>query len=84
MLTFRRSKRLSKKFKRKITNKTAAEIKALKGDVHVLIYAMELIVTNPKEAYLRFKELYGYLSQKEPENQKRPTSIEQLFVLLTR
>ena len=75
---------MSKKFKRKITSKTAAEIKALKGDVHILIYALELIVTNPKEAYLRFKELYGYLSQKEPENQKRPKSIEQLFVLLTR
>ena len=83
-MTYRRSKRLSKKFKRKITNKTAAEIKALKGDVHILIYALELIVTNPKEAYLRFKELYGYLSQKEPENQKRPTSLEQLFVLITR
>lgn len=83
-MTYRRSKRLSKKFKRKLTIKTAAEINALRNDVHILIYALELIVTNPKEAYAKFKELYGYLSQKEPENQKRPETLEQLFVLIAR
>lgn len=84
MLTYRRSKRLSKKIKTRISLKTAAEIKALKDDVHILFYAMELIVTNPKEAFGKFKELYGYLSQKEPENQQRPETLEQLFVLLVR
>jgi perilipin-2 len=84
VLTYRRSKRLSKKIKRRLTIKTAAEIKALKNDVHVLIYALELIVTNPKEAYQKFQELYSYLSEKEPENQMRPETLEQLFVLITR
>lgn len=84
VLTYRRSKRLSKKFKTRISTKTAAEIKALKEDVHILFYAMELIVKNPKEAYGKFKELYSYLSQREPENQQRPETLEQLFVLLVR
>jgi perilipin-2 len=84
VLTYRRSKRLSKKFKSRLSTKTAAEITALKNDVHVLIYALELIVTNPREAYYKAKELYTYLSLKEPENQRRPETMEQLFILLTR
>jgi hypothetical protein len=84
VLTYRRSKKLSKKLKTRLSIKTAAEISALKNDVHVLIYALELIVTNPKEAYTRSKELYEYLSLKEPENQKRPETLEELFILLTR
>lgn len=30
------------------------------------------------------KELWRYLSQDEPENQARPTSLEQLIMMLTR
>lgn len=30
------------------------------------------------------KELWGYLSADEPENQARPVTLEQLIVLLTR
>ncbi|KAG5672630.1 hypothetical protein PVAND_002744 [Polypedilum vanderplanki] len=84
VLTYRKSKILSKKIKSRISTKTAAEITAIKHDVHILIYAMELIVTNPKEAYVKTKELYSYLSLKEPENQKRPETLEELLVLLTR
>jgi hypothetical protein len=84
VLTYRRSKRLTKKIKSRLSYKTAAEIRALKDDVHILFYAMELIVTNPIEAYAKFKELYAYLSLKEPENQQRPETLEQLFVLLSR
>jgi perilipin-2 len=84
VLAYRRSKRLTKKIKTRLSYKTAAEIRALKDDVHILFYAMELIVKDPKEAYVKFKELYAYLSQKEPENQQRPETLEQLFVLLSR
>ncbi|XP_070507783.1 lipid storage droplets surface-binding protein 1 isoform X2 [Chironomus tepperi] len=84
VLTYRRSKRLTKKIKTRLSCKTAAEIRALKDDVHILFYAMELIVKDPKEALVKFRELYAYLSQKEPENQQRPETLEQLFVLLSR
>lgn len=50
--TLRRSKRFSKKLKRRLTQRTFAEVKALRQQgvetVHVLIYAAELIATNPK------------------------------------
>lgn len=82
--TYRRSRRLSKKFRNKLKFRTAAEVKALKNDVHVLLYAAEIIVTNPKEAYFRSKELWAYFSRNEPENQKRPGTLEELFVLLVR
>lgn len=84
VLTYRRSKRLSKKLKHRLSIRTAAEVKALKSDVHVLMYAAELIVTHPKQALARSKELWSYLSQNEPENQKRPETMEELFVLLVR
>lgn len=84
VLTYRRSKRLSKKLKNKLSSRTAAEVKALKNDVHILIYAAELIATNPKEAYKRSKEMWAYFSANEPENQKRPETMEQLFVLVVR
>lgn len=82
--TYRRSKRLSKKLKNKLTTRTVAEVNALKNDVNVLIYAAELIVTRPKEAYKRSQEIWAYLSRNEPENQKRPETLEALFVLLVR
>lgn len=84
VLTYRRSKRLSKKLKHKITARTAAEVNALKSDVHILIYAAELIATNPKEAYKKSTELWAYFSKNEPENQRRPGTMEELFVLLVR
>lgn len=84
VLTLRRSKNLSKKLKRRLTIRAANEVIAIKNDVHVLIYACELIATNPKEAYKQFKELWQYLSAKEPENQRRPQTLEQFFVLLVR
>jgi perilipin-2 len=82
--TILRSRRLSKKFRKKIRSRTVAEVKALKEDVHILIYVAELIVTNPKEAHQKFNELWCYLSANEPENQKRPETLEELFVLIMR
>lgn len=82
--TYRRSKRLSNKLKHKLTSRTVAEVNALKSDVHILIYAAELIATNPKEAYKRSTELWAYFSGNEPENQKRPETLEELFVLIVR
>lgn len=84
VLTYRRSKRLSKKLKHKLTSRTVAEVIALKNDVHILIYAAELIATNPKEAIKRSQEMWLYFSKNEPENQKRPETLEELFVLLVR
>ena len=80
--TYRRSKKFSKKLKKRLTIRTVAEVNALKNDVHILFYAAELIATNPKEAFMKGKELWAYFSKNEPENQKRPETIEELFVLL--
>jgi perilipin-2 len=81
-------KRVSTKLKRRLTIRTVAEVNALKKQskeaVHVLIYAAELIVTNPREAFEKAKDLWKLLSVDEPENQARPQTLEQLIVLLTR
>ncbi|XP_017031601.1 lipid storage droplets surface-binding protein 1 isoform X2 [Drosophila kikkawai] len=80
--------RFSRKLKRRLTQRTIAEARALKKQskeaIHVLIYAAELIATDPKQAVQRAKELWVYLSADEPENQARPATLEQLIVLLTR
>ncbi|KPU80560.1 uncharacterized protein Dana_GF16261, isoform B [Drosophila ananassae] len=80
--------RFSRKLKRRLTQRTIAEARALKKQskeaIHVLIYAAELIATDPKQALQKAKELWAYLSKDEPENQARPATLEQLIVLLTR
>lgn len=42
------------------------------------------IVTDPRLAVKKAKELWEFLSGPEPENQARPQTLEQLIVLLTR
>ncbi|XP_037891657.1 lipid storage droplets surface-binding protein 1 isoform X1 [Glossina fuscipes] len=88
MNAIRHSQRFSRKLKRRLTQRTIAEARALKKQskeaIHILIYAAELIATDPKLAYQKAKELWNYLSADEPENQARPASLEQLIVLLTR
>ncbi|XP_065721833.1 lipid storage droplets surface-binding protein 1 isoform X4 [Drosophila suzukii] len=80
--------RFSRKLKRRLTQRTIAEARALKKQskeaIHVLIYAAELIATDPKQAVQKAKELWVYLSADEPENQARPATLEQLILLLTR
>ncbi|XP_065371794.1 lipid storage droplets surface-binding protein 1 isoform X3 [Calliphora vicina] len=80
--------RFSRKLKRRLTQRTLAEARALKKQskeaIHILIYAAELIATDPKLALQKAKELWAYLSLDEPENQARPATLEQLIVLLTR
>ncbi|XP_034485178.1 lipid storage droplets surface-binding protein 1 [Drosophila innubila] len=80
--------RFSRKLKRRLTQRTVAEARALKKQskeaIHVLIYAVELIATDPKQAMQKAKELWDYLSADEPENQARPVTLEQLIVLITR
>ena len=82
--TYHRSKRLSKKFQHKITSRTALEVKALRNDVHFLIFVAEVVVKNPLDVYKQSKELWSYFSRNEPENQKRPETLEELMVLLVR
>uniref|UniRef100_A0A336KXF3 CSON001191 protein n=1 Tax=Culicoides sonorensis TaxID=179676 RepID=A0A336KXF3_CULSO len=85
---FHHGQRFSKKLKRRLTVRTVAEMNALKKQskeaVHILIYAAELIVTDPRQAVQKAKELWALLSGPEPENQARPQTLEQLIVLLTR
>ncbi|XP_077297930.1 lipid storage droplet-1 isoform X2 [Arctopsyche grandis] len=80
--------RLSRKLKRRITQRTLQEARALKEQtteaIHVLIYVAELIAKDPKLAMDKARELWGTLSQDEPENQARPATLEQLIVMLTR
>ncbi|XP_055902619.1 lipid storage droplets surface-binding protein 1 isoform X2 [Eupeodes corollae] len=80
--------RFSRKLKRRLTQRTLLEARALKKQskeaIHVLLYAAELIATDPKMALQKARELWSYLSEDEPENQARPNTMEQLIVLLTR
>lgn len=80
--------RFSRKLKRRLTARTILEARALKKQgkeaIHVLLYAAELIVKDPKQALQKARELWAYLSADEPENQARPQTLEQLLVLLTR
>jgi len=80
--------RFSRKLKRRLTQRTILEAQALKKQskeaIHILLYVAELIVKDPKLALIKAKELWGYLSADEPENQERPKTMEQLLVLLTR
>uniref|UniRef100_A0A6P7F1Z1 Lipid storage droplets surface-binding protein 1-like isoform X4 n=1 Tax=Diabrotica virgifera virgifera TaxID=50390 RepID=A0A6P7F1Z1_DIAVI len=86
--TIHHADRFSRKLRRRLTQRTIAEVKALKHQsaeaVHVLTYVLELIATDPVLAYQKGKELWASLSQDEPENQARPENLEQLIVLLTR
>ncbi|EGI61017.1 PREDICTED: lipid storage droplets surface-binding protein 1 [Acromyrmex echinatior] len=86
--TIKHGARFSRNLQRRLTRRTLAEARALKQQgtecVHVLIYVMELIVTDPKLAMQKAKALWASLSQSEPENQARPETLEQLLVLLTR
>ncbi|KAJ8969547.1 hypothetical protein NQ314_001699, partial [Rhamnusium bicolor] len=86
--TMHHADRFSRKLKRRLTQRTIAEVKALKHQsaeaVHILIYVAELIATDPVSAFQKGKELWASLSRDEPENQARPENLEQLIVLLTR
>ena len=78
----------SRKLKRRLTERTFAEARALRKQsaeaIHILFYAGELILTDPKLAMIKLNELWQYLSNDEPENQKRPETLEELLVLIAR
>ncbi|XP_059054641.1 lipid storage droplets surface-binding protein 1 isoform X1 [Achroia grisella] len=76
--------RLRRKLQRRLTRQALAEAKAIKEQIHVLVYVAELIATDPALAWKKAKELYASLSQPEPENQARPATVEELMVLLAR
>ncbi|XP_058798105.1 lipid storage droplets surface-binding protein 1 isoform X2 [Phymastichus coffea] len=86
--TIEHGARFSRKLQRRLTRRTLAEARALKEQgtecIHVLLYVVELIATDPKLAWQKAKELWTSLSLPEPENQARPTNLEQLLVLFTR
>ncbi|KAH0562929.1 lipid storage droplets surface-binding protein 1 isoform X1 [Cotesia glomerata] len=86
--TIQHGARFSRKLQKRLTRRTIAEVQALKNQgvqcVHMIMDVMKLIVTNPKMAYKKSKELWAILSLAEPENQERPQTLEQLIVLLTR
>ncbi|XP_023948296.1 lipid storage droplets surface-binding protein 1 isoform X2 [Bicyclus anynana] len=76
--------RLRKKLQRRLTRQALAEAKAIKEQIHVLVYVAELVATDPVLAWAKAKELYASLSKAEPENQARPATLEELLVLLSR
>ncbi|CAH0673830.1 unnamed protein product [Spodoptera exigua] len=76
--------RLGRKLQRRLTRQALAEAKAIKEQIHVLVYVAELVATDPVLAWQKAKELFAELSQPEPENQARPATLEELVVLLTR
>ncbi|XP_039750685.1 lipid storage droplets surface-binding protein 1 isoform X2 [Pararge aegeria] len=76
--------RLRRKLQRRLTRQALAEAKAIKEQIHVLVYVAELVATDPVLAWAKAKELYSSLSKSEPENQARPATLEELLVLLSR
>ncbi|XP_039306664.1 lipid storage droplets surface-binding protein 1 isoform X2 [Solenopsis invicta] len=86
--TIKHGARFSRKLQKRLTRRTLAEARALKEQgtecIHVLLYVVELITTDPKLAMQKAKELWATLSLPEPENQARPETLEQLLVLLIR
>ncbi|KAL7289272.1 hypothetical protein TKK_0017206 [Trichogramma kaykai] len=86
--TIEHGARFSRKLQRRLTRRTLAEARALKEQgtecIHVLLYVVELVATDPKLAMQKAKELWASLSLPEPENQARPKNLEQLLVLFTR
>lgn len=86
--TLRKSKRLSKKLKRRLTQRTLNEMNAIKHGgvevVHIVVYGIELILTDPKEAWRQARDFWVYLSGPEPGNQQRPKNIEELIVMMAR
>ncbi|XP_014485180.1 PREDICTED: lipid storage droplets surface-binding protein 1 isoform X2 [Dinoponera quadriceps] len=86
--TIKHGARFSRKLQKRLTRRTLAEARALKEQgtecIHVLLYVIELLATDPKLALQKAKELWATLSLPEPENQARPATLEQLLVLLTR
>ncbi|XP_012257859.2 lipid storage droplets surface-binding protein 1-like [Athalia rosae] len=86
--TIHHGARFSRKLQRRLTRRTVAEARALKEQgtecIHVLLYVVEIIATDPKLALRKACELWATLSLPEPENQARPATLEQLLVLLTR
>ncbi|CAF4818920.1 unnamed protein product [Pieris macdunnoughi] len=76
--------RFGRKLQRRLTRQALAEAKAIKEQIHVLVYVAELVAKDPVLAWKKAKELYAALSQSEPENQARPATLEELVVLLAR
>ncbi|XP_038218983.1 lipid storage droplets surface-binding protein 1 isoform X2 [Zerene cesonia] len=83
-LALQHGQRLGRKLQRRLTRQALAEAKAIKEQIHVLVYVAELIATDPILAWQKAKELYASLSKPEPENQARPATLEELVVLLSR
>lgn len=85
---YHHGQRFSKKLKRRLTERTIIEAKALqnhsKKTVHIVLYAIELILTEPRLAMKKASEQWQLLSKDEPENQARPQNVEELIVLVTR
>ncbi|GLV42167.1 Lipid storage droplet-1 [Carabus blaptoides fortunei] len=86
--TMHHADRFSRKLQRRLTKRTLAEAKALKDrsqeSIHVLLYVAELIATDPKLAMEKARQLWITLSENEADHQARPTTLEQLIVMLTR
>jgi perilipin-2 len=86
--TIKHGARFSRKLQKRLTRRTLVEARALKEQgtecIHVLLYVVELIATDPKLAMQKAKALWTTLSLPEPGNQVPPDTLEQLLVLLTR
>lgn len=86
--TLKKSKRLSRKLKRRLTQRTLTEMNAIRTGsvevVHIVIYGIELILTDPRAAWQQAKNFWIYLSGPEPGNQQRPKNIEEVIIMVAR
>ncbi|KAL1109915.1 hypothetical protein AAG570_014149 [Ranatra chinensis] len=80
--------RLSKKLKRRLTNRTIAEAKALRqhgiDTINTLLYLADLMVRDPRLFAEKMRQVWANLSDDEPENQLPPANLDQLVAMFVR
>lgn len=76
--------RCSRKLQRGLTRQTIAETRALMLLGTKLADVMKLVLTDPKLAIEQASNTWKALSLPEPENQVRPSTVEESLVLLLR
>lgn len=86
--TIRHVGKFSSTLRRRLTQRTIYEARALKKQgmniIQVLVQLTDLLARDPKAFVRQMKDLWLSLSEEEPENQAPPQNLEELIVLLTR
>lgn len=86
--TIQHLSRTSRKLRRRLTQRTLYEARALKEQgknvVHVLLNFADMLARDPRQFVQEIKKVWSLLSEDEPENQEPPQNLEELIVMLNR